>query len=149
MFHKKEPRFNRGLFVDRIFSYITTTHMKNSIQATLAVTNLLNGESFNRPFFCTSERQALRMARNLSAQNPDCLVSIASLEGMFFHMLKPINMSKELTLVEEGKMDFAEFCNKWAGIQNSEDAPKKARKGGRKPKGQRVSDSGMFCQSAA
>jgi len=149
VFHKKEPRFNRGFFVDRIFSYITTTPMKNQIQATLAVTNLLNGESFNRPFLCTGERQALRMAENLSRQNPDCLVSIASLEGMFFHMLKPINMTKDLTLVTEGKMEFSEYCNKWAGIQNDYNAPAKPRKGGRKEKAKRVSDSGMFCQSAA
>lgn len=124
--------------------------MKISIQATLAVTNLLNGESFNRPFLCTGERQALRMAENLSRQNPDCLVSIASLEGMFFHMIKPANMTKDLTLVTEGKMTFGEYCNKWAGIQNDYNEPsKKTRKGGRKEKAKRVSDSEMFCQSAA
>jgi len=123
--------------------------MKNQIQASLSVTNLLTEESFNRPFLCTGERQALRMAENLSRQNPDCLVSIASLEGMFFHMLKPVNMTKDLTLVTEGKITFAEYCNKWAGIKNSEDVPKKTRKGGRKEKAKRVSDSEMFCQSAA
>jgi len=122
--------------------------MKISIQATLAVTNLLNGESFNRPFLCTGERQALRMAENLSRQNPDCLVSIASLEGMFFHMIKPANMTKDLTLVEEGKMGIIEYCNKWAGIQKSEDAPKKPVKI-KKEKAGRSSDSEMFCQSAA
>jgi hypothetical protein len=89
------------------------------------------------------------MAENLSRQNPDSVVSIASLGGMFFHMLKPINMSKDLTLVEEGKMGFEEYCNKWAGIKNPEDVPKITRKGGRKEKAKRVSDSEMFCQSVA
>lgn len=123
--------------------------MKNQIQATLAVTNLLNSETFNRPFLCTGERQALRMAENLSRQNPDCLVSIASLEGMFFHMLKPANMTKDLILVTEGKITFLEYCNKWAGIKNEVYAPKKTRKGGRKEKANRVSDSEMSCQAAA
>ena len=122
--------------------------MKISIQATLAVTNLLNGESFNRPFLCTGERQALRMAENLSRQNPDCLVSIASLEGMFFHMIKPANMTKDLTLVEEGKMGIIEYCNKWAGIKNEVYAPKKPVKI-KKEKAGRSSDSEMFCQAAA
>jgi hypothetical protein len=122
--------------------------MKNSIKATLAVTNLLNSESFNRPFLCSSERQALRMAENLSRQNPDCLVSIASLEGMFFHMLKPVNMSKDLTLVEEGKMGSIEYFNKWAGIKNEVYAPKKPSKI-KKEKAGRVSDSEMSCQASA
>ena len=122
--------------------------MKNSIQASLSVTNLLNGESFTRPFLCTGERQALRMAENLSRQNPDCLVSIASLEGMFFHMLKPANMTKDLILVTEGKITFTEYCNKWAGIKNSEDVPKKTKKI-KKEKAGRSSDSEMFCQAAA
>jgi hypothetical protein len=122
--------------------------MKNQIKATLAVTNLLNGESFNRPFLCTGERQALRMAVNLSRQNPDCLVSIASLEGMFFHMLKPENMTKDLILVGEGKITFTEYCNKWAGIKNELDAPKKPSKI-KKEKAGRSSDSEMFCQAAA
>ena len=122
--------------------------MKNQIQASLSVTNLLNGESFNRPFLCTGERQALRMAENLSRQNPDCLVSIASLEGMFFHMLKPANMAKDLILVSEGKMTFEGYCNKWAGIKNEVYAPKKPVKI-KKEKAKRVSDSEMFCQAAA
>ena len=122
--------------------------MKNQIQASLSVTSLLNGESFTRPFLCTGERQALRMAENLSRQNPDCLVSIASLEGVFFHMLKPANMTKDLILVTEGKITFTEYCNKWAGIKNSEDVPKKTKKI-KKEKAGRSSDSEMFCQAAA
>jgi len=89
------------------------------------------------------------MAENLSRQNPDCLVSIASLEGVFFHMLKPANMTKDLILVTEGKITFTEYCNKWAGIKNEVYAPKKTRKGGRKEKANRVSDSEMSCQAAA
>jgi hypothetical protein len=122
--------------------------MKNQIQASLSVTNLLTQESFERPFLCTGERQALRMAENISRQNPDCLVSIASLEGVFFHMLKPANMTKDLILVTEGKITFTEYCNKWAGIKNSEDVPKKTKKI-KKEKAGRSSDSEMFCQAAA
>jgi hypothetical protein len=115
--------------------------MKNKIQATLSVSNLLNGESFNRAFFCIDEKQALRIAELSYRLNPDCVITILSLEGQFFHVFPPFNMDKDLTLVGEGKMEFEDYFEKWVVAQK----PKKARK--QKPK--RASDSEMFCQSAA
>ena len=62
-------------------------------------------------------------------------------------MLKPTNMTKDLTLVSEGKITFGEYCNKWAGIKNEVYAPKKPGKI-KKEKAKRVSDSEIFCQAA-
>jgi hypothetical protein len=115
--------------------------MNNKIKATLSVTNVLNGKSFNRAFLCIEEKQALRVAEIENKLNPDCVIIVSSLEGQFFHVFPPVNMDKDLTLVEEGKMEFDDYFEKWVGAQE----PKKARK--EKPK--RASDSEMFCQSAA
>jgi hypothetical protein len=115
--------------------------MNNKIKATLSVTNVLNGKSFNRAFLCIGEKQALKFAELSYKQNPDCVIIVSSLEGQFFHVFPPVNMDKDLTLVEEGKMEFDDYFEKWVGAQK----PKKARK--EKPK--RASDSEMFCQSAA
>ena len=119
------------------------------LKGIIGVTNLLNQESFTKKTQFISEIQAIKTAEYISRMNPDSIVTVSSAEGMFFHTLTPVNMRKDVTLVNEGKLDFIDYLEKWAGIslmkrEDKQPTPKRTRK--LKPK--RISDSDFSCQAS-
>jgi hypothetical protein len=99
------------------------------LETTLVVSNVFNGERREKTILFINEELAVKKAERISMENPDCIVSISSRKGGFFHFFKPLNMAKELELVAEGKMDTIEYILKWTGLSaNLQSEVKKPRK---------------------
>ena len=89
------------------------------LETTLVVSNVFNGERREKTILFINEELAVKKVQRISMENPDCIVSISSRKGGFFHFFKPLNMSKELDLVSEGKMSTIEYILKWTGLSAS------------------------------
>ena len=99
------------------------------LETTLVVSNVFNGDRREKTILFINEELAVKKAGRISMENPDCIVSISSRKGAFFHFFKPLNMSKELDLVSEGKMDTIEYILKWTGLNaNLQSEVKKTRR---------------------
>jgi hypothetical protein len=99
------------------------------LETILVVSNVFNGERREKTILFINEELAVKKAERISMENPDCIVSISSRKGGFFHFFKPLNMAKELELVAEGKMDTIEYILKWTGLSaNLQSEVKKPRK---------------------
>ena len=105
------------------------TMNKDLLETTIVVSNVFNGERREKTLLFINEELAVKKAEGISMENPDCIVSISSKRGMFFHYLNPLNMSKELDLVSEGKMSILEYILKWTGLSaNLQPEVKKPRR---------------------
>jgi hypothetical protein len=99
------------------------------LEAIVTVSNVFNGERKEKTLLFINEELAIKKAERISMKNPDCIVSISSRKGAFFHFFKPLNMTKELELVAEGKMDTIEYILKWTGLSaNLQPEVKKVRR---------------------
>ena len=99
------------------------------LETIVTVSNVFNGERKEKTLLFINEELAIKKAERISMENPDCIVSISSRKGAFFHFFKPLNMTKELDLVSEGKMDTIEYILKWTGLSaNLQPEVKKARR---------------------
>ena len=99
------------------------------LETTVTVSNVFNGERREKTLLFINEELAIKKAGVISTENPDCIVSISSKKGGFFHFFKPLNMSKELELVSEGKMSTIEYILKWTGLSaNLQPEVKKPRR---------------------
>jgi hypothetical protein len=99
------------------------------LETIVTVSNVFNGERKEKTLLFINEELAIKKAERISMKNPDCIVSISSRKGAFFHFFKPLNMSKELDLVSEGKMDTIEYILKWTGLSaNLQSEVKKPRR---------------------
>jgi hypothetical protein len=99
------------------------------LETIVTVSNVFNGERKEKTLLFINEELAIRKAERISMKNPDCIVSISSRKGAFFHFFKPLNMTKELELVAEGKMDTIEYILKWTGLSaNLQPEVKKVRR---------------------
>ena len=99
------------------------------LETIVTVSNVFNGERREKILLFINEELAVKKAGVISTENPDCIVSISSKKGGFFHFFKPLNMSKELDLVSEGKMSTLEYILKWTGLSaNLQPEVKKPRR---------------------
>jgi hypothetical protein len=99
------------------------------LETIVTVSNVFNGERKEKTLLFINEELAIKKAERISMKNPDCIVSISSRKGAFFHFFKPLNMTKELELVAEGKMDTIEYILKWTGLSaNLQPEVKKVRR---------------------
>jgi hypothetical protein len=99
------------------------------LETIVTVSNVFNGERKEKILLFINEELAIKKAERISMKNPDCIVSISSRKGAFFHFFKPLNMTKELELVAEGKMDTIEYILKWTGLSaNLQPEVKKTRR---------------------
>jgi hypothetical protein len=99
------------------------------LETTLVVSNVFNGDRREKNLLFINEELAVKKAERISMENPDCIISISSKKGGFFHFFKPLNMSKELDLVSEGKMSTLEYILKWTGLSaNLQPEVKKPRR---------------------
>ena len=99
------------------------------LETIVTVSNVFNGERREKILLFINEELAIKKAGVISTENPDCIVSISSKKGGFFHFFKPLNMSKELDLVSEGKMSTLEYILKWTGLSaNLQPEVKKPRR---------------------
>jgi hypothetical protein len=99
------------------------------LETIVTVSNVFNGERKEKTLLFINEELAIKKAERISMKNPDCIVSISSRKGAFFHFFKPLNMTKELGLVAEGKMDTIEYILKWTGLSaNLQPEVKKVRR---------------------
>jgi hypothetical protein len=99
------------------------------LETIVTVSNVFNGERKEKTLLFINEELAIKKAERISMKNPDCIVSISSRKGAFFHFFKPLNMTKELDLVSEGKMGTIEYILKWTGLSaNLQPEVKKPRK---------------------
>ena len=89
------------------------------LETILVVSNVFNGDRREKTILFINEELAVKKAERISMENPDCIVSISSRKGGFFHFFKPLNMSKELDLVSEGKMGTIEYILKWTGLSTN------------------------------
>jgi len=109
------------------------TMNKDLLKTTIVVSNVFNGERSEKTILCINEELAYKRAEKISQENPNCVVSISSKEGMFFYLFKPLNMTKELELVSEGKMDTIEYILKWTGLSANLQPEKKTKPRRKKP----------------
>ena len=99
------------------------------LETIVTVSNVFNGERKEKILLFINEELEIKKAERISMKNPDCIVSISSRKGAFFHFFKPLNMTKELELVAEGKMDTIEYILKWTGLSaNLQPEVKKTRR---------------------
>jgi len=99
------------------------------LETIVTVSNVFNGERREKILLFINEELAVKKAGVISTENPDCIISISSKKGGFFHFFKPLNMSKELDLVSEGKMSTIEYILKWTGLSaNLQPEVKKPRR---------------------
>jgi hypothetical protein len=99
------------------------------LETIVTVSNVFNGERKEKTLLFINEELAIKKAERISMKNPDCIVSISSRKGAFFHFFKPLNMTKELELVAEGKMNTIEYILKWTGLSaNLQPEVKKVRR---------------------
>jgi hypothetical protein len=99
------------------------------LETTLVVSNVFNGDRREKNLLFINEELAVKKAERISMENPDCIISISSKKGGFFHFFKPFNMAKELDLVSEGKMSTIEYILKWTGLSaNLQPEVKKTRR---------------------
>ena len=99
------------------------------LETTLVVSNVFNGDRREKNLLFINEELAVKKAERISMENPDCIISISSKKGGFFHFFKPFNMAKELDLVSEGKMSTIEYILKWTGLSaNLQPEVKKPRR---------------------
>jgi hypothetical protein len=99
------------------------------LETIVTVSNVFNGERKEKTLLFINEELAIKKAERISMKNPDCIDSISSRKGAFFHFFKPLNMTKELELVSEGKMDTIEYILKWTGLSaNLQPEVKKVRR---------------------
>ena len=99
------------------------------LETIVTVSNVFNGERKEKTLLFINEELAIKKAERISMENPDCIVSISSRKGAFFHFFKPLNMTKELDLVSEGKMGTIEYILKWTGLSaNLQPEVKKPRR---------------------
>ena len=99
------------------------------LETIVTVSNVFNGERKEKTLLFINEELAIKKAERISMKNPDCIVSISSRKGAFFHFFKPLNMTKELELVAEGKMDTIEYILKRTGLSaNLQPEVKKTRR---------------------
>ena len=89
------------------------------LETIIVVSNVFSGERREKTLLFINEELAVKKAERISMENPDCIVSISSRKGGFFHFFKPLNMSKELELVSEGKMGTIEYILKWTGLSSN------------------------------
>ena len=89
------------------------------LETIVVVSNVFTGERKEKTLLFINEELAVKKAERISVENPDCIVSISSRKGAFFHFFKPLNMSKELELVSEGKMGTIEYILKWTGLSTN------------------------------
>jgi hypothetical protein len=89
------------------------------LETIVVVSNVFTGERKEKTLLFINEELAVKKAERISAENPDCIVSISSRKGEFFHFFKPFNMAKELELVSEGKMGTIEYILKWTGLSTN------------------------------
>jgi hypothetical protein len=106
---------------------------KDLLKTTLVVSNVFNGERKEKTILCISEELAIKKAERISEENPDCVVSISSKEGMFFYLFKPLNMTRELELVSQGRMDTIDYILKWTGLSANLQPEKKTKPRRKKP----------------
>jgi hypothetical protein len=106
---------------------------KDLLKTTLVVSNVFNGERKEKTILCISEELAVKKAERISEENPDCVVSISSKEGMFFYLFKPLNMTRELELVSQGRMDTIDYILKWTGLSANLQPEKKTKPRRQKP----------------
>ena len=99
------------------------------LETIIVVSNVFSGERREKTLLFINEELAVKKAERISVENPDCIVSISSRKGAFFHFFKPFNMAKELELVSEGKMGTIEYILKWTGLStNLQPEVKKSRR---------------------
>ena len=99
------------------------------LETIVVVSNVFTGERKEKTLLFINEELAVKKAERISVENPDCIVSISSRKGAFFHFFKPFNMAKELELVSEGKMGTIEYILKWTGLStNLQPEVKKSRR---------------------
>ena len=99
------------------------------LETIIVVSNVFTGERKEKTLLFINEELAVKKAERISVENPDCIVSISSRKGAFFHFFKPFNMAKELELVSEGKMGTIEYILKWTGLStNLQPEVKKSRR---------------------
>ena len=99
------------------------------LETIIIVSNVFTGERKEKTLLFINEELAVKKAERISVENPDCIVSISSRKGAFFHFFKPFNMAKELELVSEGKMGTIEYILKWTGLStNLQPEVKKSRR---------------------
>ena len=57
------------------------------LETIIVVSNVFSGERKEKTILFINEELAVKKAERISMENPDCIVSISSRKGAFFHFL--------------------------------------------------------------